>query len=580
MGLATVPSNHPLVAALRRCRLQFLSAAAFSALLNLLFLAPTLYMLQVYDRALPARSGLTLLFLTGVLAFALLTLSALDALRARLFVRVSVRLDRLLAGAVLDSALARPHEGGEVIARQAMREFDILRQVLTSGGLMAVFDSPWIPVYLLVCFLLNPLLGLMVLVGGALLLGITWLNERSTKNRLQRAAAASNRAYLSQEQSAASADVLRALGMRRAMVARHLAERAAAGQMQADASFATSGFLATTKFIRLFLQSLALGVGAWLAIKGKLSAGSIFAASFLIARALAPLESILGAWKSLGQARRAWDSLYDLLQRPAVTALTALPPPEGAIEADRLVVMKPRGVGAILQGVSFKVAAGEVVAVIGPSGAGKSTLMRALAGAAGVYGGAIRFDGAEMRDYDPERLALRIGYLPQDTTLFSGTVKENIARFANYLGQDSAMVDEAAVAAAKACGMHDMILHLEDGYDTMLSLGGRGLSAGQAQGVALARALFGAPKLLLLDEPNAHLDAEGETRLLETLREQKSRGVTAMIVAHRTGVLAAVDRLMFMRDGRIEMFGPRDEVLARLSGAVKPHPAANRAQFL
>jgi len=550
-------------------------AAVFSALLNLLYLAPTLYMLQVYDRVVPARGGMTLLFLTVVLAFALATLSALDAVRSRLFTRASMRLDRQMAGVILDATLAQPRQGGEVITRQAMRDFDTLRATLTGGALMSLFDAPWIPIYLLVCFLLNPLLGLVVLVGGAFLLMVTWRNERATKGRLQRATEAANYAYVSQEQSASGADVVRALGMRRAFVSRHLAERSAAARLQAEASFATGGYMAVTRFVRLFLQSLALGVGAWLAIEGKLSAGSIFAASFLVARALAPLEAMLGAWKGIGQARVAWRSLDTLLQRPAATDLTVLPQPEGSLEVERLVVMKPRGEGAILQGLAFRLAPGEVVAVIGPSGAGKSTLLRTIAGAGGPYAGAIRFDGAEMKDYDLERLAQRLGYLPQETGLFSGTVKENIARFATHLGEDPATVDEKVISAAKVCGVHDMILHLQDGYDTMLGLGGKGLSAGQAQGVALARALYGEPRLLLLDEPNAHLDSDGEVKLLETLRQQKAQGVSALIVAHRTGILAAVDRLMVMRDGRIELYGPRDEVLARLTSAnVTAHPTS------
>ena len=579
MRLVTLPTDHPLLAAFRSCRSHFFWAAVFSALLNLLYLAPTLYMLQVYDRVVPARGGLTLLFLTLVLGFALATLSALDAVRSRLFTRASMRLDRQMAGVILDATLARPREGGEVLTRQAMRDFDTLRATLTGGALMSLFDAPWIPIYLLVCFLLNPLLGLVVLVGGAFLLVITWRNERSTKGRLQRATEAANYAYVSQEQSAGGADVVRALGMRRAMVARHLGERSTAARLQAEASFTTGGYMAVTRFVRLFLQSLALGVGAWLAIEGKLSAGSIFAASFLVARALAPLEGMLGAWKSIGQARVSWRSLDTLLQRPAATNLTMLPQPEGSLEVDRLVVMKPRGEGAILQGLGFRLAAGEVVAVIGPSGAGKSTLLRTIAGAGGPYSGAIRFDGAEMGDYDLERLAQRLGYLPQETGLFSGTVKENIARFAPYLGEDPVEIDEKVISAAKTCGMHDMILRLQDGYDTMLGLGGRGLSAGQAQGVALARALYGEPRLLLLDEPNAHLDSEGEARLLETLRQQKAAGVSALIVAHRTGILAAVDRLMVIRDGRIELYGPRDEVLARLASSnITAHPApATRA---
>jgi ATP-binding cassette subfamily C protein len=328
--------------------------------------------------------------------------------------------------------------------------------------------------------------------------------------------------------------------------------------------------MAVTRFVRLFLQSAALGLGAWLAIKGEISAGAIFAASFLVARALSPLEQMLGSWRSLEQARNAWRNLDSLLQRAPPTALTHLPLPLGALEVDRLTVMNPAGDRAILQGVSFRVAAGEIVAIVGPSGAGKSTLVRTIAGAGGAYSGAIRFDGAEMKDFEPERLARRIGYSPQETTLFSGTVKENIARFSGQISEHPEEVDGRVIDAAKACQAHDMILRLPEGYDTPLGWGGRGLSAGQAQRIALARALFGSPTLLLLDEPNAHLDSDGEAMLVNTLRQQKALGVTVLIVAHRTGVLSAVDRLMVLREGRLEIFGPRDEVLARLA----PPPAA------
>ena len=564
-----------LGSALAACRAHFLWAAGFSALLNLLYLAPTLYMLQVYDRVVASRGQMTLLFLTLVLAFAIATLSALDALRSRLFVRASIRLDRLLAGPILDATLARPAASGDVRTRQAMREFDTLRQTLTGGAAMSLFDAPWLPIYILVCFLLHWLLGLMVLVGGGVLLAVTWRNELATKARLQRASEAANYAYVSQEQSAAAADVVRALGMRRAMVERHLTERETAARLQAESSFATGGYMAVTRFVRLFLQSLALGVGAWLAIEGKISAGAIFAATFLVARALSPLEQLLGAWKSLGQARNAWRSLNDLLQSAPDTRLTTLPPPEGSIEVERLVVMRPGGEGAILQGVSFSVSAGEVVAIVGPSGAGKSTLARAIAGAGGGYGGAIRFDGAEMADYDPERLARRIGYAPQETTLFSGSVRDNIARFSGFDSESAEAVDLRVIEAAKASGAHEMILHLPHGYDTVLGWGGSGLSAGQAQRLALARALFGGPRLLILDEPNSHLDSEGELVLLNALREQKAKGVAALVIAHRTGVLAVADKVMLLRDGRIDLFGPRDEVLARLAQAQARPAAAN-----
>ena len=566
----------PLTAAFQACRRHFVWAAVFSALLNLLYLAPTIYMLQVYDRVVPSRGQLTLLFLTLVLAFALVTLSLLDLARTRLFVRASMRLDRLLAGTILDATLARPAGSGDMLTRQAMREFDTLRQTLTGGAALSLFDAPWIPIYIVVCFLLHPLLGVLVLAGGAILLAITWRNELATKARLQRANAAASYAYISQEQSQSAADVVRALGMRRAMVARHLAERETASRLQAESSFASGGYLAATRFVRLFLQSFALGVGAWLVIGGKISAGAIFAASFLVARALTPLEQMLGAWRGVIQARSAWANLDSLLQRAQPMPQTTLPPPAGAVEVDRLVVGRPDAGGVILQGLSFRVEAGQVVAIIGPSGAGKSTLVRTIAGAGGLYNGAIRFDGAEMKDYDPERLARHIGYCPQEITLFAGTVKDNIARFTAFESQDLVDIDQRAVDAAKACGAHDMILRLPDGYDTVLGWGGKGLSSGQSQRIALARAMFGAPRLLLLDEPNAHLDIDGETTLLNMLREQKAKGVTAFVVAHRTGVLAAADKVMLLRDGRIEMYGPRDEVLARLAPPpFRAQPAAN-----
>jgi ATP-binding cassette subfamily C protein len=556
-----------------------MAAAGFSALLNLLYLAPTLYMLQIYDRVVPTRGVLTLGFITLVLLLSVGTLSLLDAVRSRLMVRASMRLDRQLAGAILDATLARPVLGRDVLTKQAMREFDILRQTVTGPAMLAVFDAPWTPFYILVCFLLHPWLGLVVFVGALILGGIAWLNEQATRRRLQSANEAANIAYVSQEQSAAGAEVVRALGMRGAMVQRHLHERENSARLQAEASFAGGGYLAATRFVRLSLQSVALGVGAWLAIEQKITPGAIFAASFLVARALAPVEQLLGAWRSVTQARGAWRTLNETLDRGAPDiALTHLPPPTGALEAERLTVLTAARDAAILQQITFRVAAGEIVGVIGPSGAGKSTLMRMLSGGGLPDAGAIRFDGAEMRDYEPERLARHIGYMPQDASLFAGTVKENIARFRNHLGEDPVAIDEMAIEAARFCGAHDMIVRLPDGYDTPLGWGGRGLSAGQAQRIAVARSLFGAPSLLLLDEPNAHLDMEGEAQLVSTLKALKARGATVMIVAHRTGVLGAIDKLMVLREGRLEMYGERDEVIGRLNAASRPQVAAPGAR--
>lgn len=575
MRLDPPKSDSPLAGALAACKRHLAYAAGFSALLNLLYLAPTLYMLQVYDRVVPTRGATTLVFLTVVLLFALGTLALLDLIRSRLLVRASMRLDRLLSPRILDATLARPAASREGLSRQALREFDVLRQTLTGVGVLALFDAPWTPIYILVCFLIHPALGLFVLFGAAALVFMAWRNELATRSALQRANEASNAAYVSQDYSAASADVVRALGMREALVRRHMAERESASQLQARASFAGGGYMTVTRFLRLSLQSLALGLGAYLAIEGKISAGAIFAASILMARALSPIEQVMGAWRNGIQARGAYSKLLALLgAAEPQRAQTLLPAPKGEVEAEHLVVFAPSGQQAILRDVSFQVSAGQAVGIVGPSGAGKSTLARTLAGAALPDRGGIRFDGADSRDWDAERLARHIGFLPQEPTLFAGTVKENIARFASFLDRDSEEVDEMVVQAAQACGAHEMILRLPQGYDTVLQWGGRGLSAGQAQRVALARALFGAPSILILDEPNAHLDAEGEAMLVRTLQELKSRGVTILVVAHRTGVLAAIDKLMVLKDGRVELYGPRDEVVARISGPPRHVPSA------
>lgn len=553
-----------------------MAAGAFSAFLNVLYLAPTLYMLQVYDRVVPTQGKLTLLFLTLAVLLALACLSLLDMVRGRLLVRASVRLDRRLAGAVLDATLGR--KGAQGLTKQAVRELDAFRQTLTGAGILAVFDAPWTPIYIIVCFIIHPVLGLLAMMGASLLVIIALRNERVTRTPMQRANEAANMAYVSQEYSTVSADVVRAMGMREAIVRRHLHERETMTVLQTQASFSASGYVTLTRFTRLALQSLALGAGALLAVNNQISGGAIFAASFLIARALAPIEQVLGAWRSLVQARGAYKTLTDLfVEEVSEPARTALPAPTGKLAVEALTVLNPRRDGAVLADIAFSVESGEIVGIIGPSGAGKSTLVRMIAGAAVPDRGAIRFDGADRKDWDPEKLGAHIGFMPQEATLFAGSIKANICRFRNFVASDPVAVDAAVIDAAKRSGAHDMILRLPQGYDTELALGGRGLSAGQAQRIALARALYGSPSLLILDEPNAHLDAEGEALLLETLAEVKSRGGTVLIVAHRTGVLAALDKLMVLRDGRLELYGPRDAVLQRIGAQQqqqRPRPLA------
>jgi ATP-binding cassette, subfamily C, bacterial exporter for protease/lipase len=564
----------PLGNALGACRRHFVAAAGFSALLNVLFIAPTLYMLQIYNRVVPTQGKLTLLFLTLVVLFALATLALLDLLRSRLLVRASVQLDAKLAGAILESSLAHSDKD---ISKQALRDFDTLRQTLAGPGTLAAFDAPWTPIYILVCFIVHPGLGVLALFGAGALLIIAWRNERATRPSLQRANQIAGQTHVSQEYSIASADVVRALGMRRAIAMRHRRQRQAMLDLQTTASFTGVGYLSSSKFARLALQSLALGLGALLAINNEISVGAIFAASFLISRALAPTEQVLGAWKSIVQARGAWGQLVELLKDNPERSVTRLPAPRGSVLVEKLCVSNPAGGRQIIENISFSVAAGETIGIIGPSGAGKSTLARIIAGAATPDQGAVRFDGADQRDWDPEELARHIGYLPQEASLFAGTVKENICRFRTEFDEDPALIDAAVMDASARAGAHDMILRLPSGYDYRLGLGGRGLSAGQAQRVALARAVFGLPKMLVLDEPNAHLDGEGDIQLIRALGSLKEEGVTIFVVAHRLSVLPVIDSLLVMNAGRIEFFGPRDDVMRKIGHSKAPRAVPQAA---
>jgi ATP-binding cassette subfamily C protein len=549
--------------ALGLCRRHFVAAAAFSALINLLYIAPTLYMLQVYDRVVPTQGLQTLLFLTLALIFALGTLSLLDGLRSRLLTRAGVQIDVALAPAILEATLGRPELP---FARQALREFDMLRGTLTGPGILALFDAPWIPIYILVCFLVHPWIGVVAILGCVMMPLLAWGNQRATRARLDRAQAIASASYASQDALLAASDSIRALGMREALIKRQLRQREAMLAAQTEASFASGGFLTATKFTRLALQSLALGLGALLAVNNLISGGAIFASSFLIARALSPIEQLIGAWKTIMQARQSYHSLDTLLDGVvAAGEPTRLPAPRGAIALEGVTVLNDTREGAILANISLNIEPADVVAIVGPSGAGKSTLVRAIAGALIADRGAIRFDGADARDWNPEMLARHLGYLPQDALLFAGTVAENIARFAGERGQERAAIDAGVVAAAERVGADTLILRLANGYDHKLKLGGRGLSAGQAQRVGLARAVYGDPAILILDEPNAHLDQEGDQALVAAIAALKAEGRTVLIVSHKLGILPVIDKILVMREGRVEMFGPRDEILPKIA---------------
>jgi ATP-binding cassette subfamily C protein len=411
----------------------------------------------------------------------------------------------------------------------------------------------------------------MTIVGGVVLVVLAVLNERATRARAREAFVAQSQAYASQEAAAANGEVVRALGMRGALRERQLADRRAGLDLSAKAQFTGGGYSAATKFTRMFLQSAALGLGAWLAVDKQISAGAIIAASVLMSRALQPIEQLVGSWGVVGQARGALNNLIKLF--PAGRGLevsgTQLPAPSGALALEQVAVRAPGEGPVLLRGVSRRLTPGEILGGIGPSGAGKTTLARVAAGAMTPEVGVVRLDGANMTDWDGDRLGRYIGYVPQDSGLLAGSIKDNISRFAIWAGGDPAIVDAEVVTAAQAAGVHELILRLPKGYDTVLGAGGRGLSAGQAQRVALARALYGQPPLLILDEPNSALDADGEAALNNAILAAKARGATILIVAHRTGILNVADRLLVLREGQVEMVGPRAEVVAKMAAAAQ-----------
>lgn len=547
----------------REMRSHFYAVAVFSALLNTLYIAPTLYMLQVYDRVVPTQGLQTLLYLTLVLLFALATLGLLDRIRLRLLVRVGVKLDMIVTPGLLDATLGRPDLP---TARQALRDFDALRSTVSGAAVLGLFDAPWVPIYLLVCFLVHPWIGVLAVTGCFLLPLVAFATWRATRDRTAQAQRMASASYASQDELLSAADGIRALGMRRALVARQLRQREAMIATQTEAGLAGGSFLTLGKFIRLALQSLALGLGALLAVENLISVGAIFASSFLIARALQPIEQLIAAWKSLVQARQQYGNIRALLKAtPTARVKTVLPPPTGRITVENLTVMNEARDGAVLQNISLAIAAGEIIAMVGPSGAGKSTLIRTLAGALLPDRGKIRFDGADAQDWDPELLARHIGYLPQDSALLTGSVTDNIARFSIELGENRSSLDAAVVAAASKVGADALIRRFPQGYDHQLKSGGKGISAGQAQRIALARAVFGDPAILILDEPNAHLDTEGDSALISALGALKAERKTVLIVSHKLGILPVVDRILVMKDGRMELFGPRDEVLAKIA---------------
>ena len=563
--MRTTSDRDELKQAVLACLPQFGAAALFSCCINLLYLGSPLYMLQVYDRVLASGSRDTLVMLTVALALA--TMAALDAIRARVLVRCGVGFDARLSARLMTALIDRGARSGGARQAELLRDLDQLRQFLAGVAVLAIFDLPWMPIYVAILCLLHPVLGLIALAGGLGLLALTALNELVTGPPLRRANEAALRSYGVTDAALRNAEVIQAMGMQAGLLARWQRNRSEMLSCQAVASDRNATVSALTKFTRLLLQSLILGAGAWLALDRAVSPGVIFAGSLLMGRALAPIEQLVGASKQLVGARLAYRRVRALLiAEPARRVGMALPRPQGRLSVERLVYAPPGADRPLLKGISFELAAGQGLGLIGPTAAGKSTLARLLVGAWQPTLGHVRLDGADIYDWSRADVGRQVGYLPQDIELFAGTVRDNIARFS-----DAAPAD--IVAAARQAGIHEMILRLPDGYETEIGEGGTALSGGQRQRIALARALLGAPRLLVLDEPNANLDADGELALTRTLAELKAAGTTLVVIAHRPAVLGTVDKILVLRDGAVEMFGPRDQIVARLAS----HAAATDA---
>ncbi|RYF23598.1 MAG: type I secretion system permease/ATPase [Oxalobacteraceae bacterium] len=574
-----IRNTNPLREALRACKVHFISAGLFSGLINLLYLVPSIFMLQVYDRVIPTRGGATLMALTLILAVSLIVFATLDAVRMRLLLRASVRLERMAAPNILHRILGA--SGATAAQRnQAMRHFDTLRGTLAGPAIIALFDAPWAPIYIIVCFLLHPLIGLLALVATIVLSVVAVASDLATRATIHEAQQRSAAAYRTQDYSIQVSEVARVLGMRGALVENHLRDRADFIQRQSSVAETSGIFLAATKFLRLLFQSLALALGAWLAINQSISAGSIFAASLILGRALQPVEQILGALKSVLGARDAYRGLDAFCSQPDVTVpRTALPTPRGHIAVSNVTVRVPGSDQVILNKISFTVEPGQIVALVGGSGAGKSSLLRVLSGAIEPDQGEVRIDGARLTEWNREDLGKHVGYMPQTPSLFPASIRTNIARFQIVSADDGFALDQEIVAAAQLAGAHELILRFPQGYETeLLMRDGSGLSAGQRQVVALSRALFGKPTILFLDEPNAHLDINGENRLLQTLAKLRAQGATVIVSTHRTGILQAVDKILLLQDGEVQLYADREAALRPIRPPVaeqQPPPADN-----
>lgn len=545
--------------ALRASKRGFIAVGFFSMFVNILMLTPPLYMLQVYDRVVTSRSLETLTLLTVLIIFLFAVLGTLEFIRSRILVRLGNKMDKQLSqrtySAMFELGIKNPTQR----SAQPLEDFTTLRQFITGNGVFAFFDAPWLPIYIAILFLFHPSFGWFAIAAAIILFTVAVINERSTRKHLMEANSENIQAKNLADSNLRNAEVLHAMGMLPRIMGRWYKQHNEFLSKQAIASDRAGVFSNISKTLRMLFQSLILGLGAYYVVLNEMSPGMMIAGSILLGRALAPLDLMINSWNGFNSARASYKRLGELFTAvPSRQRKMTLPQPTGLVEAEALMVIPPGAKKPALNGLEFQVQPGEHIGVIGPSAAGKSTLARALLGVWPVANGAVRIDGASVSHYNADELGPHIGYLPQDIELFDGTISENIARF-------TTINSEAVVAAAKKAGVHEMILQLPEGYDTVIGSTAGALSGGQRQRVGLARALYGNPRIVVLDEPNSNLDDQGEQALSTTLEQLKREKVTLFVVSHRRALLRSVDKLLVLQEGKVQMFGPRDDVMRELA---------------
>ncbi|TDV47384.1 ATP-binding cassette subfamily C protein EexD [Pseudomonas graminis] len=562
-----------LQAALKACRGSFLSVGFFSLFVNTLMLVPTFYMIQVSGRVVPSSSTSTLIMLTLILTILMLTLGSLEWVRSRIMVRISNRLDVLLSRDVYRASFRKAlNSGGMDASAQSLNDLTSLRQFLTGNGLFAFFDAPWLPVYTAVMFLFHPWFGWMTVVSAVVLVALAYVNHRYTGSALAEANKQSLTANLHTTKSLRNAEVIESMGMLDTLMGRWAVRQRRVLVLQSGASDKSGVITSISKTFRAWAQSMMLAAGAYLVITHEINPGLMMAGSILLGRALAPIDQMIGSWKGFVSARVQYQRLNETLDKlNAEPERMSLPDPEGHLQVESLFVAPPGAKAAVIKNISFVTPAGSIVGIVGPSAAGKSTLARALLGIWPPQHGVVRLDGADISAWDKQKLGPHLGYLPQDIELFEGSISDNIARFGKIDPQK-------VVLAARTAGVHEMILQLPDGYDTVIGSEGVNLSGGQRQRIGLARAVYGSPRLIVLDEPNSNLDEVGERALGVALLKMKETGATVFIISHRPNVLSRLDRIMVLNSGAMTMYGPRDQVIAELAQQQAKAQAQAQAQ--